>query len=126
MNRLWIGVTILALLLAMGIGLLWGSEVFFDKFAENLEQAQSFAMAGNWAAAGEKAEKSRRQWETYHRFWAAFTDHEPVEEVEKLFECLQLYSKRQLEVDYATVCQSLVHLAEAINESHSLRWWSIL
>ena len=58
MNRLWIGVTILALLLAMGIGLLWGSEVFFNQFAENLEQAQSFAMTGNWAAAGEKRKKA--------------------------------------------------------------------
>ena len=126
MNRLWIGMGILLILLAMGIGLLWGSEVFFDKFAENLEQAQSFAMAGNWAAAGEKTEECRRQWETYHRFWAALTDHEPVEEVEELLDWLQVYQSRELEVDYATVCQSLVRLAEAINESHSLRWWSIL
>lgn len=126
MRRLWIGVTILALLLVMGIALLWGSEVFFDKFAENLEQAERLAMAGNWVSAGEKAEKSRRQWETYHRFWAAFTDHEPVEEVEELLARLQVYRDMQLPVDYAAVCQSLVHLAEAINESHSLYWWSIL
>ena len=126
MGRLWIGIGILVILLAMGIGLLLGSGVFFEDLSQDLEQAGELALAGNWQAAGEKAEKSREKWEQYHRFWASFTDHEPVEQMQALFSQLELYRARQLEVDFAAVCRNLVHVAEAIDESHSLRWWSVL
>lgn len=126
MLRLWIGIGILAILLAMGIGLLWGSGVFFEELSQDLQQAGDFALAGNWQAAGEKVEKSREKWEAYRPFWASFTDHEPVEQMQNLFAQLELYRTRQLEVEFAAVCRNLVHVAEAIDESHSLRWWSVL
>ena len=126
MLRLWIGIGILAILLAMGIGLLWGSGVFFEELSQDLQQAGDFALAGNWQAAGEKVEKSREKWEAYRPFWASFTDHEPVEQMQNLFAQLELYRTRQLEVEFAAVCRNLVHVAEAIDESHSLKWWSVL
>ena len=126
MLRLWIGIGILAVLLAMGIGLLWGSSVFFEELSEDLQQAGDFALAGNWQAAGEKVEKSREKWEAYRPFWASFTDHEPVEQMQNLFSQLELYRTRQLEVEFAAVCRNLVHVAEAIDEAHGLRWWSVL
>ena len=126
MLRLWIGIGILAILLAMGIGLLWGSGVFFEELSQDLLQAGDFALAGNWQAAGEKVEKSREKWEAYRPFWASFTDHEPVEQMQNLFSQLELYRARQLEVEFAAVCRNLVHVAEAIDESHSLKWWSVL
>ena len=126
MLRLWIGIGILAILLAMGIGLLWGSGVFFEELSQDLQQAGDFALAGNWQAAGEKVEKSREKWEAYRPFWASFTDHEPVEQMQNLFSQLELYRARQLEVEFAAVCRNLVHVAEAIDETHGLRWWSVL
>ena len=126
MLRLWIGIGILAVLLAMGIGLLWGSSVFFEELSQDLQQAGDFALAGNWQAAGEKVEKSREKWEAYRPFWASFTDHEPVEQMQNLFSQLELYRTRQLEVEFAAVCRNLVHVAEAIDEAHGLRWWSVL
>ena len=126
MLRLWIGIGILAILLAMGIGLLWGSGVFFEELSQDLQQAEDFALAGNWQAAGEKVEKSREKWEAYRPFWASFTDHEPVEQMQNLFAQLELYRTRQLEVEFAAVCRNLVHVAEAIDEAHGLRWWSVL
>ena len=124
--RLWIGIGLLVVLLAMGIGLLWGSSVFFQNFIENLEEASDLALSGNWQLAVEKAEKSRKEWDRFHDFWSAFTDHEPVEEIENLFSQLQVYQIRQLEVDFSSVCRSLVHLAEAMEESHGIKWWSVL
>ena len=126
MSRLWIGIGLLVTLLAMGIGLLWGSAVFFEDFSEEIEQAGELALAGNWTEAEKKAEKCRAKWEQYHRFWASFTDHEPVEQVQNLFSQLEVYRMRRLEVDFATVCRNLSHVAEAIDESHGLRWWSVL
>ncbi len=126
MNRLWIGIGILVILLAMGIGMLCISRNFYEEFADGLEQAGELALAGNWSAAGEKAAQSKEKWERYRRFWSSFSDHEPVEQMQALFSQLELYKERQREVDFAAVCRNLVHLAEAIDESHSLRWWSIL
>lgn len=126
MNRLWIGVGILILLLAIGIGLLWGSALFFEDLTQELEQAEEMALAGNWQAAGEKVGQSKEKWERYRRFWSSFTDHEPVEQMQNLFSQLELYKERQREVEFAAVCRNLVHVAEAIDESHSLRWWSVL
>ena len=126
MNRLWIGIGILTVLLAMAIGVLWGSWAFFEDFTDNMEQAGASALAGNWADANQKAAKSRAQWEKFKHLWSAFTDHEPMEQMQELFSWLDVYQQKQMEVDYATVCNSLAHVAEAIEESHSLKWWSIL
>ena len=126
MSRLWIGIGLLVVLLAMGIGLLWGSRVFFEDFTAEIQQAGELALAGNWADAEKKAESCRKKWDRYHRFWASFTDHEPIEQMENLFSQLDVYRVRRLEVDFATVCRNLAHVAEAIDESHNLRWWSVL
>lgn len=126
MNRLWIGVGILVILLAMGIGLLCGSRVFFEELSQEVEQAGELALSGNWEAAGKKASQSKVRWEQWRKFWSSFTDHEPVEQMQALFSQLELYEKQKLEVDFAAVCRNLAHTAEAIDESHSLRWWSVL
>ncbi len=126
MNRLWIGIGIMVLLLALGIAMLWGSTVFFKKLSNDLEQAGDFALAGNWSAAGEKLSKSQAQWARWQCFWSACTDHEPIEQMQNLFSQLEVYQARQLEVDFATVCRSLVEIAKAIDESHSLKWWGLL
>ena len=126
MNRFWIGIGILVVLFALAVGLLFGSRAFFEDFSDNLEQAGASALAGNWADATQKAAKSRAQWEKYRHFWSAFTDHEPMEQMQELFLRLEIYRQKQLEVDFATVCSGLVQMAEAIDESHSLKWWSIL
>lgn len=126
MSRLWIGIGILLILLAMGVGLLWGSRAFFEDFSRDLDRAGEAALAGDWAAAAEAAGRGQARWEHYRRFWAAFTDHEPVEQMQDLFSRLEVYRQRQLDADFAIVCRSIVLLAEAIDESHNLRWWSVL
>lgn len=126
MKRMWIGIGILIFLLAVGTVMLFASQSFFSDFAENLEEAGELALEENWSAALEKAEESRLQWQKYRRFWAASTDHEPVEEMQNLFSQLQVYARGRMKVDFSTICRHLAHLAEAIDESHNLRWWSVL
>lgn len=126
MGRLWIGIGLLLALLAIGIGMLAAGSLFFREISENLEQAGDAALSGSWQIAAEKASLSQHKWETYRRFWSAFTDHEPVEEMQKLFAQLEIFRQRQMEVDFAAVCRDLSHLADAIEETHSLYWWSLL
>ena len=126
MNRLWIGVGLLAVLLAFGVTMVFISRDFHGDFSSGLEEAGGFAMAGNWSAAEKQLAKSREKWQTYRRFWASFTDHEPVEQVENLFSQLELYQARRLDVEFASACYALAELSEVINESHNLNWWSVL
>ena len=126
MNKLWIGIGLLIFLLVLGIGLLWGSSVFFGDFSESMEEAGDMALAGNWFASGQKMEQTQKKWERYCHFWASFTDHEPVEQVQVLFAQLELYQKQQLQTEFASACRALSHVAQAIQETHGLKWWSVL
>ena len=126
MRRLWLGVGLLLALLSIGLGLLIFSDGFFREFSANLEAASQLALAEDWAAATEKAEKSREMWDLSHRFFSASTDHEPIEEIQELFALLEIYAREHMAAEFSCVCQSLAHLGEAINESHNLHWWSIL
>ena len=126
MNKLWIGIGLLALLLIVGIGILWGSSVFFGDFSESVEEAGEMALAGNWFASGQKMKSIQEKWEMYRYFWASFTDHEPVEQVQVLFAQLELYQKQQLQTEFASACRALSHVVQAIQETHGLKWWSVL
>ena len=126
MRRLWIGLGLLLGLLAISLGLLFFSEGFFDAFSANLEEAAELALAEDWSAARSKAEESQVMWQRCYRFFSAATDHGPIEDVQELFALLEIYARTQRGVEFASVCRSLSNLAEAINESHNLRWWSIL
>lgn len=126
MKRMWIGVVLLAVMLATGVGMLLVSRDFYGEFSDSLDQAGEYALAENWVAAGNKLRESQRLWKQYRRFWAASTDHEPVEEVQRLFSQLEVYEKCRQGTEFAAICRSIVHRAEAIDEAQSLKWWSIL
>ena len=126
MKRMWIGIGILFLLLAAGVGLLIASRSFFSALTDSLEQASIHATVEDWNRALKKEEESRQQWEKYRRFWAAFTDHEPVEEMQNLFSQLEVYAQEGMETDFAAICKHIAHLAEAMDEFHNLHWWSVL
>ena len=126
MRRLWIGVALLGIMLAGSIGMLRFSHHFHEEFSNTLHQAEAAALEGNWTAAEAYREKADLQWQKHHRFLASFTDHEPIEEVETLLTRLQLFCDARDALDFADVCSSLRHLSEAIDESHSIKWWSLL
>lgn len=126
MKRLWIGVALLVLMLVGGIAMLLLSHNFYTRFSDTLEAAADAALSGNWSDAEKQAREATRQWQRYRRFLASFTDHEPVENVQQLLTRLELFQNAHLTVDFADACKSLAHLSEAIDESHNLKWWSVL
>ncbi|MBE6957527.1 MAG: DUF4363 family protein [Ruminococcaceae bacterium] len=126
MNRLWIGIVILFLLLGLGVGLMWGSVAFFGSLSQKVEACGEAALRGNWAFVARETAECEEKWEKYAHFWASFTDHAPVEQVETLFAQLELYKKQRLSVEFAACCRSLAKEADAIGESHGIAWWSIL
>ena len=107
MRRLWIGVILLCVLLAGGVGMLLYSHHFYRSFSDTLEQAADAALAEDWTAAQAHAHDAEQHWLRHRRFLASFTDHEPVEEIALLLSRLALFEKARLSVDFADTCRSL-------------------
>ena len=126
MKRFWIGIALLVILLAGGVAMLEFSQDFYDGLSHKLELAADAALAGHWSEAEKLSQQAKMQWSRHHRFFASFTDHEPIEDVQLLFMKLELYQQAQLTVDFADACCALEQLCEAIDETHNLNWWSVL
>lgn len=126
MKRFWIGVGFLIALLAGSLFLLTFSSGFCREFSAALDEACALALEENWTPATEKVENCYKEWKNKQHLLAAFTDHEPIEQVESLFSQLALYSEKGMSVEFASTCCQLRHWADAISESHSLKWWTIL
>ncbi len=126
MKRLYIGIGILIFLLAGGIGLSAGISAVHTELSEKLEGACIAVQKEDWDTAVTLADTAKTQWETYRHFVASFVDHEPLEQMDSLFSELEIYRNQQLPTDYAAVCTHLSHLAQAIGESHALKWWNLL
>lgn len=126
MKRFWLGVGILAVLLAAGIGLSIGITAVHSGLARDLDAACEAVQKGDWDTSVTLAESAKTSWMRCRRFVASFVDHEPLEQMDRLFSELEIYRHQQLPTDYAAVCTHLSHLSEAIGESHALTWWNLL
>ena len=126
MSRLWIGIALLVILPVAGIGILWGNVAFFGSLSQEVADCETAALSENWTLTAQKTDACREKWEKYSHFWASVTDHAPIEQVNALFSQLKLYEQRQETVEFAACCRALAAELEAIRESHSLTWWSIL
>ena len=126
MNRLWIGIAMLVLFLGLGLGSMFLLNRFREPVTEALETAAAEVLAGNPAGGMEKARQARAFWERYRRGLAAVTSHEPMEEMEALFARLAVYGQAEAWTEYAACCVRLARLAEAIAETQSWNWRSLL
>ncbi len=126
MKRLWIGITFLSVLLAGGIWQSFGIAGIHQELSRSLSQAADAARQQNWAKADALSEAAEEKWDRCRNLTAAFADHEPLEELEKLFAELQLCRQLSLEDNYAVVCSDLSQICKAIAESFQISWWNVL
>ena len=125
MKRLWIGVGVLLVLLALGVGSTAVMEGIPGKLAEDMEKAADVA-ATQWENAKSLADSAREEWDKYEHIIASLTDHEPLEELKGLFSELDISRHWDDRGYFATVCARIASLAEALSESHTLHWWNLL
>lgn len=125
MKRLWIGVGVLLVLLALGVGSTAVMEGIPGKLAEDMEKAAEVA-ATQWENAKSLADSAREEWDKYEHIIASLTDHEPLEELKGLFSELDISRHWDDRGYFATVCVRIASLAEALSESHTLHWWNLL
>lgn len=126
MKRFWIGICILALLLAGSAAICVGMQRVHAPIAAQLSQAAEAALSGDPESAEALFYRANARWEKYHRFTAAFADHTPMDEMDTLLEEAEVYAAAQEQPHFAAVCAHLSVLAAAIADSHTLSWWNLL
>lgn len=126
MRRPFLGIGILLVLLALGIGIWWGMETIHGDMEELLTQAKTAAEQGDWLTAGEMSRMAYDQWEKHHHFTAAFADHTPMDELDGLFAELMVFLENQESPHFEATCAQLILLTQAMADSHGVPWWNIL
>ena len=85
MNRFWLGIVLMATLLATGIWVGSYMNTTGTAISSTLDSAAAAALSGDWQAASGLAENARNQWDAaWHRI-AAMADHAPMDEIDGLF-----------------------------------------
>ena len=126
MRRLWIGVGVLVVMLAVAICLTAAFDRIHTPLSEEIKQASQLAMAGEWEKATALTRQARADWKNYRELIAAVADHEPLEKMEYLLDQLLVYGQLHRRADFAAICVEVAALAEAMLESQSLSWWNFL
>ena len=126
MKRLWIGITILSLLLAVGIGTTIFATRTQQEISQTLSQASESALEGKWQEAKNLSQNAKQKWERCRKVTASISDHEPMEEIDDLFSQMEIYLITNQPLPFSVCCASLSVLTEAIGEAHAVNWWSLL
>ncbi len=126
MKRLWLGIAILAALLAVSVVTQEAMRRLHSPIAEDLEKSANFALAGDWQQANAHFEKARGAWQRHHGATASVADHSPMDELDMRFAELEVFSQAQEAVHFAATCRSAAQLAQAMHQAHSFTWWNLL
>lgn len=126
MKRFWLGVALLLLLLAAGIGATLGMGSICGPITDGLDKAAAAVQAGQWEQAEEFSRSSRQRWEHSRDLLASLTSHEPMEEVDALFQALEIFAAQKDMIRFADCCARLSALTRAISESQTILWWNVL
>lgn len=125
MNKLWVAVVVLAVLLGLGIGSTVLMEAVHSSLTTQLNQAAELAES-DWEEAKALAGSARAKWEQYEHLIAALADHEPLEQLDGMFAELEVCQRQADKACFAVVCVRIASLAEMLSESHSPYWWNLL
>lgn len=126
MKRLWIGVGLLVIFLALGIFTTVTMARIHDPISEKLKQAEEAALDQDWPHAASLAREARGQWLRHRNVTASLADHSPMEEIDGLFDELDVYLQEKELVHFAACCAQLSARVQAIGEAHSISWWNLL
>ena len=126
MKRMVIGSLLLLTLLAGGC---WSSRAMVQWHApleEKLGQAAEYAYERNWEQAQKLTQEAKQDWERRWHMAAAFADHGPMEEIDRLFAQLETYEWWREPMGYSALCMELSRELGAMGDAHIPNWWNLL
>ncbi len=126
MKRFWIGITVLAVLLAAGVAITAYISGSHAPISDQLAQAAQAAENETWTQATDLARQAQAQWLQCRDFTAAFADHTVLEEIDAIFAEIDVYAATGDKISFAAACAHLSELTKAMAESHLPKWQNIL
>lgn len=126
MTRFRIGAGILLMLLAFGFGVQLWMDAACTPIAEALTASQTAARAGRWDRAEALRQEAAEGWYDHWHCFAAFADHQPMEEIDGLLAQLAVYAREQSAESYAAAAADLTRRIAAMSDAHRFRWWNLL
>ena len=126
MGRFLLGLGILVILLALCLSVTVLTQRSQASICHLLEEAAQLALAGktdiSLSLIGQAQQRWQRQW---HRV-AAYSQHDPMDEIDSLFAQLEAYGRGGYGVHMAAMCGRLAQLIDAIADAQCLTWWNLL
>ncbi len=126
MKRFWIGISILALLLACGWAVAAYTKQTFLPISRDLELASEAAITMGQTEAEQLAGQAYANWLRCRDWTSAVADHEVLEEINSLFAEIQVYAAAEDMVSFSAVCAYLSGVTQAVAESHQSIWQNLL
>ena len=126
MKRCWIGIALLLVLLAAGLGTTWYMEELHEEIAEQAEAAGQLALVEDWEGADRLSRRVRESWQRHRRLSAALTDHAALEEIDSLLAQLEIYRTQREKLSFAALCAQLESRLEDLGDAQDLNWWNVL
>ena len=125
-RRFILGITILVLVLALTIGTAIGMKAIHAPGEAAMTQAARLALAGDMDRAIPLAREAYTRWQKFRGITAAFADHNPMDDTERLFREMLVYAEAGEEPHFAACCQQLSAMLRAMYETHGFSLKNIL
>lgn len=126
MKRLWLGLGLVALILAAGVFLEQRLEKWHHPQAEALEQAADWARQEDWQRTRELLRGTRQDWQKHRDLAAALVNHGIVDEIDIRFAQLEVYAAEENRADFCAGCAGLVLQLRNVPKFHGFDWWNLL
>ena len=123
MGRLWIGIGLMTVLLALGLYGATAMDGVHSPIADQLEQA---AAMQDPDAAARALQAAKSAWDQHWHRTAVLAEHEPMDDIDSLFAQAESYASSNQMGDFSAMCMRLSQRIRAAAESHRPTWWNFL
>ena len=121
-----LGIFILILVLSLSVGTALGMQAIHKPGEEALTKAAQIALDGNMNDAVALARDAFSRWQKYRKITAAFADHTPMDDTERLFREMLVYAEAGEAPHFAACCSQLSVMLKATYETHGFSIRNIL
>lgn len=125
-RRFIVGLVLLILVLAFSVGTSIGMKAIHAPGEAALTQAAQLALADNMEQAIPLAQQAYGRWQKYRGITAAFADHNPMDDTERLFREMLVYAQTGEVPHFAACCTQLSAMLKATYEAHGFSLKNIL
>ena len=125
-RRFILGIVILVLALALCVSTTLGMKAIHAPAETALTEAARLALDGQMDAAVSLSTKAYNRWQKYRNLTAAFADHNPMDDTERLFREMLVYAETEEIPHFAACCSELSAMLKAMYEAHEFSLKNIL